>query len=258
MNDLALIALVAILIIVAVLVFVIYVLWKLKNAYMSEKTGGGDLIISDSEKLVFDGHNMIHDYLRGPIKNAETYDATLLAITKLVSQSLPKKEKHFVVKNKDSGETRDGEDLTRRITRISKEVPDITFHVAFAKKPDDKPNAASHYTKERDDFLAIHIAETAVHSHLARGYVVSHDKFRDFASFVKIAPFYDLPIKAGRTQKKKYVDPARFFDALDKPNLSDHLDFQFITREEALAIGVKSGDIRVEESNQYSIVYLVI
>jgi hypothetical protein len=146
------------------------------------------------------------------------------------------------------------------LVNISKIYPKLTYHLAYGKEPSNyKSNCKSnskfnsksikHYLKGRDDFLALYLSKGE--------YVISHDKFKDFANFSDIKPFYHFSVTNGIVHPKERIIPKTFFTSLNKPTLGSHLTYKFITKEEAVKKDIKSGEVYVDKSGTLSCMYLI-
>ena len=196
---------------------------------------------------------MIHQ-----LQNDKSFNNNIHYLSEIISNALHQYNVHFVIKNPND------EILTKHLNKpkqtkaqmlkeyfnqlveIGKLFPTITYHLAQGNEPKTNRN---HYLKGRDDFLSIYLAKDQ--------YVVSQDKYKDFSSFNNIKPFYHLSTKAGTIFKKTKIDPKAYFSRINKPNLGSHLTYQFVTKEKANSLGVKSGDIIVEKHGILTKLYLI-
>ncbi len=190
------------------------------------------LFIPDNEKLVVDGHNMIHDIVGNKYINNDDFKKTLRQISETLSTTFPTNDLHIVIKNNDIN-----------TIEISEEFPSITYHVAYLKNE----RATQHHEKARDDFLTIMLAKD--------GYMISKDRFRDFNKFGSIKSFKHYTIKNG-FRSVETVKPLVEYRRLDKPSIGNHFLYQFETGEKLRSMGIKSGNIYKENDSVFAKVYL--
>lgn len=238
------------------------------------------VILSDDAKFIFDGHNLIHD-IQGTSLSVNEFKEGLRKISDIISKALPNKQLHIVIKNpneiqtelfnekfkadqkkilhdtiqnkkyKTKPKTEENIPYFKELTNLSIEYPNITYHLAYGKEPKSKSilSPKKHHLKGRDDFLSLYLSKN--------GYIVSHDRFRDFSKFKDIKPFFHFSVTNHVIHNKERIKPKLFFDKLDEPSLGTHLTYKFITLSEAKKSKINSGDIYVDKSGSNSCLYLV-
>ena len=222
------------------------------NGASMSSTSNKHAIIEPNTTIVIDGHNMIHQ-----LQNDKSFSENITYLSEIISNALHQYDVHFVIKNPNdtilkqqikSKQTKAQmlKEYFEQLVTIGKQFPTITYHLAQGNEPKTNRN---HYLKGRDDFLSIYLAKDQ--------YVVSQDRYKDFSSFNNIKPFYHLSTKAGVKFKKTKIDPKAYFTQINKPNLGSHLTYQFVTKDEATVLKVKSGDIIVEKQGSLTKLYLV-
>ncbi len=218
-------------IVVVAIVFIIY-FCPVVPVIIGGASLSNRLFIPDNEKLVVDGHNMIHDIVAQKYIPNEYFKNALYKISSILSTTFPTNDIHIVIKNNDIN-----------TIEISKEFPSITYHVAYLKN--DK--SSQHHEKARDDFLTIMLAKG--------GYIVSKDRFRDFNKFGSIKSFKHYTIKNG-TRSVETVKPLVEYRRLEKPSIGNHFLYQFETEKKLQEMGIESGNIYKENDSVFAKVYL--
>ena len=264
--------------IIFVLIFGLYLVWcsnttDTSAAATAVVVGGlanskkspikGQIVLSDNAKLIFDGNNLIHALSGKSSITPIEFETNLKTISHILSESLPNKQLHIVIKNP-------GEDLLAQFNKkyieqssvtlkkkdtpyflqlveISKLYPLITYHLAYGKEPkSDK----EHYLRGRDDVLSIHLSKP-------NGYVVSMDKFKDFKHFGKVKAFKHLSVINGEIQPQETIKPSIIIQYLKSPNLGNHLNYKFTSKKNLETLGLNSGDVYVDNDiNKYSCLYI--
>jgi hypothetical protein len=232
------------------------------------------LILPDNVKFIFDGHNLIHQ-LHGTSLSVMEFKEALKNISRIITQALPGGQLHIVLKNPNEEQTKkfneqftqvDNDDKTTSIKKpkkninlyfnelktLSTEFPNITYHLAYGKEPKSKTKLPpeKHHMKGRDDFLSLYLSKD--------GYIVSHDRFRDFSKFHDIKPFYHFSTTNGKASKKERINPKTFFENLEEPTLGTHLTYKFITSTDAKKDKITNGDVYVDKTGTNSCLYLIV
>jgi hypothetical protein len=227
------------------------------------------VFIGDNERLVIDGHNMIHQLAGGHLDILE-FERTLKDISAMLIIAFPTQDKHIVLKNPPEHTTKifnkvkkekspRGESNSRKksseehipyfreLVKISKFFPTITYHLAYAKDP--KSSKKYHHLRGRDDFLSIMLAKGS--------YVVSQDRFRDFKHFSTIKPFKHYSVTNGSVHPKETIKPLQEYRRLDEPTVGNHFIFKIISTKESEKLGVENGSIYLTDDSVFGCMYIV-
>jgi hypothetical protein len=231
------------------------------------------LFIGDYAKLVVDGHNMIHQTSRSHM-DIQEFENTLKTISKMLTDAYPTQDIHVVIKNPSEARTKAFNKLKnskknnpdmikkkglkksseeripyfREIVALSKKYPRITYHLAYGKDSKSDSNPKKHHLKSRDDFLTIYLARN--------GYMVSNDRFRDFSQFIGIKSFQHYSVTNGSVHEKETIKPVHHYSMLETPNLGNHLVFDIKDKKELDDIGIRSGDIYLNNDSAFGRMYL--
>lgn len=229
------------------------------------------IFIGDRERLVIDGHNMIHKLAGGNIDILK-FERTLKDISAMLIIAFPTQEKHIVLKNPPEKQTRLFDKIKspptntegrrnktkknseknipyfRELIKISKIFPSITYHLAYDDK-EHKSSKTHHHLRGRDDFLSIMLAKG--------GYVVSQDRFRDFNQFSTISPFHHYSVTNGNTHEKEYIRPIAEYSRLDPPTVGNHFIFRIVSLEEADKLGIDNGSIYLTQNSVFGCMYII-
>lgn len=230
------------------------------------------IFIGDRERLVIDGHNMIHK-LAGAYIDILKFERTLKDISAMLILAFPTQDKHIVLKNPPEKQTRifnkvkstthqntEGKKRKskktsdnnipyfRELVKISKIFPNITYHLAYDDK-EPKASKTHHHLRGRDDFLSIMLAKG--------GYIVSQDRFRDFKQFSTISPFHHYSVTNGKIHEKEFIRPITEYQRLDPPTVGNHFIFRIISLEEADQLGIENGSIYLTQDSAFGCMYIV-
>jgi hypothetical protein len=236
------------------------------------------LFIGDYDKLVVDGHNMIH-YISQSYMDIQEFENTLKTISKILTDAYPTQEIHIVIKNpseahintfnKLNNSKKNNPDMVKKkglkkkelkksseehipyfrdIVAISKNHPRITYHLAYRKESKSDINRKNHHLKGRDDFLTIYLARN--------GFMVSNDRFRDFRQFINIKAFKHYSVTNGSVHKKETIKPGQQYSMLEMPNLGNHFVFDIKDKKELDDINIRSGDIYLNNDTAFGRMYL--
>ena len=201
------------------------------------------IFIPDKEKLVIDGHNMIHDMNSNKKLTEDLFNNTILEINKILLEAFPTQDIHFVIKNNSRVEKYDI--FLEKIVEFSKKIPNITLHLAYKKETKNKKN---HYMKARDDYLTIYLAKGA--------YMISKDRYRDFKYFKNIELFTHYAIKNGIIILTEYINPEIGYRKLEKPNLGNHLIYKIIDKSVLNKMKITNGSIYLDDDSKFAKIYL--
>lgn len=202
-------------------------------------------------KLVFDGHNLIHQ-IDPHNMNIKKFNDNLNTISEIITDAFPTHQLHIVLKNpsaactvmfdkmnksKYKGKKSSEESIPyfRELVLFSKRYPRITYHLAYAK-----PDTLN--LKSRDDFLVIYLA--------SNGYIVSNDRFRDYDQFMTIKPFKHYSVSNGVIHKKETIKPAILSKSMSMPTTDNQLLFEFVDSG-------TSGSIHLVDKHKHKIMHLV-
>jgi hypothetical protein len=232
------------------------------------------LFIGDYDKLVIDGHNMIHQTSQSHM-DIQKFENTLKTISKMLTDAYPTQDLHIVIKNPSEARTKafnkiknskkNNPDMIkkkglkksaeeripyfRELVVLSKKHPRITYHLAYGK---DSKSASSpknnHHLGSRDDFLTIYLSRN--------GFMVSNDRFRDFSRFIGIKSFKHYSVTNGFVHEKETIKPGQQYSLLEMPNLGNHLVFDIKDKKELDANGIQSGDIYLNNDTAFGRMYL--
>jgi hypothetical protein len=221
------------------------------------------IYIPDNSKIVVDGHNMIHSYTEGKQLDINQFEKVIKDISKILLKAFKKHKIHIVLKNPPTKilskyEKHKKKELTRRRTietripyfqglvDISKQFPDITYHLAYGKtsKKADKKN--NHHLKGRDDYLTVYLGKDA--------YIISKDRYRDFKQFGAITSFNHYSVKNGVTRSPERIKPLTHYHKLTKPTIGNHFMFKFKSKNEMGDL--KNGTIILDKTGQHANIYI--
>ena len=269
--DECVILLLILIIITTVVIFYIQEITPIVITTAALTVGAGDcstnpnkakkIFIGDHDKLVIDGHNMIHRLVGGHVDRSK-FKQTLKDISSMIIKAFPTQSKHIVVKNppdkyavtpvKKNKRTKKNskEDVPyfSELVEISKLFPNITYHLAYADEKDYKVSKV-HHMSSRDDFLSIMLAKG--------NYVVSQDRFRDFNRFSDILPFYHYSVTDGKIHESELINPVYDYSKLDTPTVGNHFLFQIISNDTAKRLGVENGSIYLTDNNPFGCMYII-
>lgn len=208
------------------------------------------IFIPDNEKLVVDGHNIIHDITRGEKLKEEIFNSTVIEVSKILLEAFPTQDIHFVIKNSDNKKNnkknnKNKKSYVEKVVEFSKNIPQITFHLAYKK---ESKKEEFHYMKARDDYLTIYLAKGA--------YIISRDKYRDFKHFKKIEPFYHYSIKNGNIFLTESMNPEISYKKLERPNLGNHFIYSIVDNETLNNMKITNGSIYLEDDSNLAKIYL--
>lgn len=271
-----------ILIVLIIIVTAIIVFYLCKNTKSPLIIGGiaaisqipprNRLFIPDNEKLVIDGHNMIHDLTKGKPLNILQFEKALKDISAMLSIAFPTQKLHIVVKNpdtpliekiynkiKDNKEDRklsrskkksSGERIPyfRELVKISTQFPNITYHLAYEKPKKKSFRQIPHHSKGRDDYLTIYLAKG--------GYMISKDRFRDFKQFGSIRAFKHYSVTNGEIHEKETIKPVTSYHDLVKPSIGNHMIYHIDTLAKLKKKRINPGEIYLDNDSVFSKVYL--
>lgn len=105
-----------------------------------------------------------------------------------------------------------------------------------------------HYMKGRDDYLTIYLASDA--------YIVSKDRFRDFADFRKIPPFIHYTVRNGVVVAERKLEPKHQFRELHPPGLGNHFIYTIMSAAELKRTGATNGSIYLDNDSVFPRMYL--
>lgn len=215
------------------------------------------IFIGDRERLVIDGHNMIHMLIGNKEVNVLSFERALKDISAMLIVAFPTQDKHIVLKNPPEKHAamfkkiKGGKRMPyfQELVKISKEFPSITYHLAYGKPPKKNSAEQNHHLRGRDDFLSIMLAKGA--------YVVSQDRFRDFKQFSTISPFKHYSVTAGKIHPTRTIKPINEWQKLDPPTIGNHFIYKIVDIDTAHQLGVENGSIYLTDKSEFGCMYIV-
>lgn len=206
------------------------------------------LFVNPDEKIVVDGHNLIHDLHGGKI-TGEQFEEGLDIVSNMVVKAFPSNTIHIVIKNPNHlpEQLVSRKPYLDKITNISKNYPHVSYHLAY----DDKTigSGSQHYMKGRDDFLSVYLAKN--------NYIVSKDRFRDFNDFDKIPTFTHYIIQDGVVNMDEKIIPKHHMGFLEKPTKGNHLIYHIGDREYFSKYDLNHGEIHKIQGDIFPKIYLM-
>lgn len=178
-------------------------------------TAGVDYKIPSRSTVVIDGHNVIHAIDQKTLHDRQAFRECLEKLCPTVLDAFPDHKVHIVLKNYYAGDRRaDQLEFIKDCTRISKDFPRVTIHVA--QDPRRPEYNANHTSKGRDDLLTVWLARN-------NGYIISHDFFRDIDNFHEIGNFDHYTIRKGRIVSAELLEVKKAIKQLERPTHANQL-----------------------------------
>jgi len=270
-----------VLVIILVMVLSSLIDWKLVatlilNLFIREKTSGGEaetpyvidpsvpldpyrvdkpafvkkkIDLLNSYKVIVDGFNLIHAMARVYRLNDEQFKNSIDILSKCLTDALPDKDIHVVIKNLKLQSSNKEELLKEKFITNLIDLSNkyyVTYHVASTNR---SISGEEHVLKGRDDFLVIYLASYD-------GYIISNDKFKDFGKLHLVPAFNHIEIKGGEIKKIESIEPKSFFNMMGKPFIGNHLYHKFTTHDIAKERGIVNGDVLIDENNDINIFFV--